>query len=157
MENKPIRRNPHIVKLSKDHHTTLLFCWKIRNGLKFNVEPERIKKYVQYFWTEHMLPHFRLEEESLFSLLQDELVEKALQDHRAISTLVKRIETETATGESTLPAIADLVDAHVRYEERILFPHLEKSLSEPELAEAGKQLAAQEEKKDDFPDAFWAR
>ena len=68
MELQPIRRNKHILELSRDHHFTLLFCWKIRQGLKMQIAPERLKNYVNYFWGEHMQPHFREEEEILFKL-----------------------------------------------------------------------------------------
>jgi len=30
MKTKPIKRNENIMKLSKEHHFSLLFCWKIR-------------------------------------------------------------------------------------------------------------------------------
>ena len=46
------------------------------------------------------------------------------------------------------------MDDHVRYEERILFPHLENVLSEEQLAEISKQLP-DHLAKDTFEDRFW--
>lgn len=158
MEIKPIKRSEHIILLSKDHHTSLLFCWKIRQGLKMDAEMERIKKYVQYFWRYHMQPHFEEEEEILFAPLKDEKVQKAIDEHgqikTQINTLLNRSEMEAGSG---LALLADMVDKHVRYEERELFPHLEKTLSHEQLETIGKQLHLRKPStlKDDFKDEFW--
>ena len=62
MNRKPIRRNENILKLSKEHHFSLLFCWKIRQGLKMNIDASRIVKYAQYFHAHFLRLHFREEE-----------------------------------------------------------------------------------------------
>ena len=67
MATTPIKRNQHIVQLSKDHHFTLLFCWKIRQGIKMQIESERQKNYIRYFFKEHMEPNFQNEEKLLFN------------------------------------------------------------------------------------------
>ena len=90
MEKKPIKRNKHIVQLSKDHHFTLLFCWKIRTGVKLNVDMERIKKYVQYFWGNHIQPHFNEEETILFAPVKDAAVQKALDEHAEIKKQIDK-------------------------------------------------------------------
>jgi hemerythrin-like domain-containing protein len=52
-----------------------------------------------------------------------------------------------------------MVDNHVRYEERELFPHLEEILTEQQLESIGKQISAQHDPnlKDDFADEFWVK
>jgi len=159
MEKKPIKRNEHIVKLSKDHHFTLLFCWKIRNGLKVDVEPVRITKYVQYFWQHHMQPHFREEETILFSPVQDAIVQKALDEHLNILHQIEALNAAVNTTSDQLTTLADTVDNHVRYEEREVFPHLEKVLTDEQLETIEKQIAAQHSPllKDDFADEFWLK
>jgi len=158
-ETKPIKRSEHIVKLSKDHHFTLLFCWKIRNGLKFDIEPGRIIKYVQYFWQHLMLPHFREEETILFSPVKDGKVQRALDEHATIAGQINALNTSTDNAANQLSALADAVDSHVRFEERELFPHLEKVLTEEQLENIGKQLAASHDHalKDDYADEFWMK
>ena len=44
--------------------------------------------------------------------------------------------------------LADSVETHVRYEERQLFPHLEKILTEKQLKFIGEQLKKEEIAKD---------
>jgi len=153
---KPIKRSKHILQLSKDHHFALLFCWKIRQGLKQEVDTERIKKYVQYFWEKDMQAHFREEEEILFALVKGAKVEKALDDHKQIRKQVELLKTLSGKpAAELLSALVDNVDAHVRYEERELFPHLEKVLTEAQLEAIGTQLKTEPVYKDEYADEFW--
>ena len=48
--NKPIKRNPNLMPVSREHHATLLFCWKLRQGVKKDVSAERMKNYIYWFW-----------------------------------------------------------------------------------------------------------
>ncbi|MEO7445898.1 MAG: hemerythrin domain-containing protein [Ferruginibacter sp.] len=155
-----MKRNEHIVKLSRDHHLTLLFCWKIRSGLKFEIEPARIIKYVAYFWECHMQPHFREEETILFAPVQDADVLKALDEHAQIEEQIKALKnTGDNNAANHLLNLAAAVDNHVRYEERELFPHLEKKLTEAQLENIGKKIDACHDPtlKDDYSDAFWIK
>jgi hemerythrin-like domain-containing protein len=52
--------------------------------------------------------------------------------------------------------LADSVDEHVRYEERILFPYLEKELSGEQLEDIGKRIPGAP-LKDNYEDAFWIK
>ena len=154
MEKKPLKRDPNLLQLSRDHHDGLLFCWKLREGVRYGAESARIAPYVQYFWKQHLHHHFDEEEQFLFAEVQDNLVRKAMDDHQEIRHMIAQITADP------LPALftrlAELLGAHIRFEERQLFPHLEKILGKQELAEIGKKLAlANESKKDDFPDQFW--
>ena len=158
MELKPIRRSEHIMALSKDHHFSLLFCWKIRQGLKMDIAAERMINYVRFFWQQHMQAHFREEEEILFAPLKDEMVQKAITDHRQITEQVEALLNVSATGiQKQLSLLTDEVERHVRFEERELFPYLEKILSAKQLEIIGKQLQKEPALKDDFEDEFWIR
>jgi hemerythrin-like domain-containing protein len=157
MEKKPIKRNEHIVKLSRDHHASLLFCWKIRQGIKYHVEPDRIIQYVRYFWEHHFSIHFKEEEEFLFAPLKDEVVQKAIDDHEKIKIFIDQITVEGMESEDDiLLELAEMVDQHVRYEERILFPHLEEKLSDEQLEAIGKQIDTAP-LTDNYPDNFWTK
>ena len=157
MKKAPIKRNENIVKLSKDHHASLMFCWKLRQGIKHHVDEKRMIDYVTYFWNQHFSEHFREEEEILFAPLKDDLEKKAIADHRQVQALIQAVGGSTGEDPyTTLARLADIVDEHVRYEERVLFPHLEKELSESQLEEIGRQLPG-DAIKDNFEDAFWIR
>ena len=153
----PIKRNYNLVPLSKDHHSTLLFCWKIRTGLKLKVETDRMKRYVQYFWQAHMQPHFYEEETILFVPIPDAAVKKALNEHADIKAQIETIIASKNVEPLQFKMLADAVDNHVRYEERELFPHLENMLTEEQLKEIGNKLqtAANDVCNDEFTDEFW--
>ncbi|MDP4131513.1 MAG: hemerythrin domain-containing protein [Bacteroidota bacterium] len=154
---KPIKRTESLLKLSREHHFTLLFGWKIRQGIKNNTGFERMVPYVHYFWNNHILPHFMEEEEILFAPADDPLVMKAKQQHKAIQQLVESFAVQDSQSTDQLRQLADELDKHIRFEERELFPHLEKILKADQLALIGKKLnaSASHEVKDDYADAFW--
>jgi hemerythrin-like domain-containing protein len=157
MDTKPIRRNINLLQLSKDHHLSLLFCWKIRQGIKKNADKDRMIQYVSYFWSHHMEQHFREEEEILFQPLQDDKVKRAIEEHRQIRSAVTDLIDHPVKNNTTteLSVLADKVDQHVRYEERTLFPHLEKNLSDAQLVAIGSALKEQPLLPDVYEDEFW--
>jgi hemerythrin-like domain-containing protein len=160
MEQKPIKRTKEILKLSREHHFSLLFCWKIRQGLKKEIATERIRNYVFYFWPAFLASHFREEEEVLFAPLpEDDLIIRALKEHAAIRESVEQLKTAAPDRQpELLESLAALVDDHVRFEERTLFPHIEKVLSREQLEAIGQQLdAAPPVEEEVFEDIFWAR
>ena len=156
MKTNPIRRNENIVRLSHDHHAGLLFCWKIRQGLNIQTDLGRILNYVRYFWTTHLEPHFREEETWLFVLPEDAGIIRATNEHRQIGILVNAILSGlSADAPRLLEALADTVDKHIRFEERELFPHLEKQLTKPQLESIGNQIKENPHLPDTWQDEFW--
>ena len=58
--------------------------------------------------------------------------------------------------EDVLLEFADTVDDHIRFEERVLFPHLQQKLSDAELEKIGGQLV-HEPFVDEYEDEFWVK
>ncbi len=155
--SRPLKRHPALVPLSRDHHHALLLVWKIRQGLKQEAGGERISRYLLYFFRDFLEAHFREEEEHLFVLLEadDELRRRAEQEHREISNLVTAIETgKDAT--SLLSPFADLLERHIRFEERELFNHIE-AVAGPHLLAVANEKAhrAVLMEKELWEDEFW--
>jgi len=158
MSRKPIKRNEHIRKLSQEHHFCLLFCWKVRQGVKNNIAVERIWRYVQYFWHGHLRPHFKSEEKILFAPLRDSQVERAISEHKRIDRLISEMEGQPPfIMRKRLSELATMVDAHVRYEEGYLFSHLEKNLTTQQLEKIGEliQKSTPVILQDQYADQFW--
>ena len=152
-----MKRNEHIVKLSRDHHASLLFCWKLRQGVKRHALPAKMLDYVRYFWDQHFSVHFAEEEEILFAPLKDHVVQKAINDHKEIKAMIDTLDPlEPENIHQKLLQLADTVDEHVRYEERILFPHLETALTEEQLVEIGRKIPA-DALLDNYEDDFWSK
>lgn len=157
----PIKRNENIASLSREHHFSLLFGWKIKNGLKFNIETHRIAKYVIHFWENNLQTHFQQEEETLFAVRPDSMIDRALAEHVLIKNEVVSIQNP-ASEEALiqhLNNIAELVTNHVRFEERLLFPHLEKILTPEQLKNIGHELnnMLDEPLQDNYSDEFWIK
>ena len=148
-----MKRNINLQELSRDHHHGLLLGWKIRQGIKKGTPVESVVHYVRYFWNEALYPHFAEEEEDILSFLNanNELKQQTLNEHLSISQLIEKLNTE-----SELLELADLLDKHIRFEERVLFPYLEMSLSEEQLNEIGQKISiSHKDFEDNYSNQFW--
>lgn len=154
-----MKRHDSIIPLSREHHFGLLFCWKIRQGIKMQIPAERIQPYIEYFWDNHLRRHFDEEETLLFTLLQGSLVEQAISEHLHIKQLIESIICAKPAHHEKINVLADTLDNHIRFEERTLFPHMERELPTDKLMALGNQLQQlhQTPDKDDYSDEFWAK
>lgn len=158
MEQKPIKRRKELVPLSRDHHNGLLLCWKIRTGIRTEIDYTRISQYVLYFFEHDLKEHFRQEEELLFSLLPDTdaMKQDVLQQHARICTLVEEVREKADI--PLLEELADTLDAHIRFEERQLFPYIEQTIDPLILEEAGKKIEACTHSAElEWADEFWLK
>jgi hypothetical protein len=62
---KPIKRSKELVPLSKEHHGSLLFGWKIKQGLRNGTDPKIIAQFIEWFWQNELQDHFKKEEQVL--------------------------------------------------------------------------------------------
>jgi hemerythrin-like domain-containing protein len=153
-----MKRNTNLLELSRDHHHGLLLGWKVRQGLKLKVDNRIIADYVQYFASEALEEHFKEEEDVLLKYLPDNdaFKTRTLKEHYEILNRVEILNSSDNVTPESLLGIADLLDLHIRFEEREFFPYLEQSLSADELSEVG--LAINEIHKpfiDSFSNEFW--
>lgn len=127
----PIKRKEALKPLSRDHHHGLLLCWKIRQGIKLNIEPERIRKYLDWFWMSYLKPHFEIEEQYVFPILgnENELVKQALAEHRRLKRLFENENDLSKTNS----LIEEELEKHIRFEERVLFNAIQSVASSEQL------------------------
>jgi iron-sulfur cluster repair protein YtfE (RIC family) len=151
-KKKPIKRHKALQPLSRQHHFGLLFSWKLRKGFSKNIEMERMQEYAKWFYEHEIKPHFKDEEKYLFPILEDdnELVERALKEHRRL----KRLFNDTKNPEKSLNNLEEELDAHIRFEERILFNEIQKVATEAQL-EKIEEIHNGIEKSPDYHDPFW--
>ena len=124
-----MKRHPALVPFSDDHHRALVLARRLRRDA---VDAE-LAREVQRAFAAELEPHFRAEELRLLPALAAQgcaaLVERTERDHAQLRELVRG-----AWSEETARALGALLDEHVRFEERVLFPEAEQRLSEAELA-----------------------
>lgn len=158
MERKPLKRHQALIPLSKDHHLGLLLCWKIRMGFKKGLNEKRILEYTSYFFKHHLLPHFRIEEEHVFSSLPQEnsLRKEAERQHEELHTMMERLPIKDNELYNFLSVFEQSLEKHIRFEERELFMHIQQELSESELEDLRKRVAGMhEEYHEQWEDRFW--
>ncbi|MBO2542854.1 hemerythrin domain-containing protein [Salegentibacter sp. BDJ18] len=150
---KPIKRHEALKPLSREHHHGLLLCWKIRQGVKKEVEVARIKAYTEWFKIHYLDPHFEAEEEYIFPVLgnEHELVKRALKEHRRL----KRLFSQVTEVEIALNNIEEELDSHIRFEERVLFNEIQEVASAEQLANIEKHHNGIQFSDDDWQDHFW--
>ncbi|MBC7745829.1 MAG: hemerythrin domain-containing protein [Flavobacterium sp.] len=136
-----MKRDINLQQLSRDHHHGLLLGWKIRQGLKYLVDPAMIVKYILHFSEEALFPHFE-EENLILNYLSDNntLKQQTLTEHENLKEYIYELSKNSEPGPPELLKIAEYLDAHIRFEERVLFPFLEKELSAEQLKEMGAAI-----------------
>ncbi len=155
MDNtKPLKRHEALKPLSRQHHFGLLFSWKIRKGFTENISVERIKAYANWFFIYELKPHFKLEEEHIFPILdaRNPLIIRVLKEHRRIEHLFH----DQDHIQNSLSLLGVELKAHIRFEERILFTEIQEEATKEELQKIEK-IHFNSGSKEDYPDPFWEK
>lgn len=150
--DKLVKRHKALKRLSREHHHGLLLCWKIRTGVKNNIELSRIKTYADWFYQTYLIYHFEIEEKYLFPILgkQNDLIKKAVTEHRRL----KRLFGDDLDLQKSLNFIEEELERHIRFEQRVLFNEIEKKAS-PEQSLSLEQIPADGKFVDNLTDIFW--
>jgi hemerythrin-like domain-containing protein len=153
-----MKRNQNLIELSRDHHQGLLLGWKIKQGFKYQVPLDEIKKYIVYFAKEALFPHFEEEEKQVLIHLEatNKFYQRTLSEHRKIRELIAEIQAKESSTEALFLNLADHIHDHIRFEERELFPYLETTLSDEQLDEIGKLISnVHQPYIENYPHDFW--
>ena len=148
-----ITRHNTLKNLSREHHHGLMLCWKIRQGLSKDVDPERIRKYCLHFFKTHLEGHFQEEEKFIFTLLGNNhpMVKKAIDDHKyLISNFISEPDNLKA-----LQYIEKNLERHIRFEERELFNEIQNRIDESKLTELTWLLRRNDSASVIWADQFW--
>lgn len=155
-EIKPIKRSVQLQPLSREHHEGLLFVWKIRQGLSNKTPLEKLKNYTGWYWRHHIRPHFFQEEKLLMPFMPAEypLAVQMKKEHDYIRELILGIDQEADRQDFT--RLTNLLETHIRFEERELFQYLEEHLSTEQLTTIFEQLEKHPVSfEEEWKDHFW--
>lgn len=155
----PQKRDKSLVPLSREHHFGLLFCWKIRQGLKNGTDLQVMSQYVRYFWENILKDHCEEEEWLLNRVLpaNDTAQIRLEEEHRLLHEIIVICEGKRLSAALFNTLQQDLVD-HIRWEERELFPYLQAVVRNDELELTGKLLEHKHEPRiDGFTPEFWTK
>lgn len=128
-----MKRSPGLRTLSSEHHTGLVLARRAATAATDHEVAMAWSEVEQRFKAE-LEPHFQQEETMLLPSLREAgekaLVERTLAEHARMRSL---IYDEQKNAES-LRLFAELLKAHIRFEERQLFETAQARLPEFELA-----------------------
>jgi len=155
---RPLKRSEQLKSLSREHHSGLLFSWKIKEGVRIGISTERLKNYLNYFVKEHLMDHFEKEEKLLFDKVDDPVCIQAKKDHSVLKAQVQTINVSPVIDTKNFIDFIEILNNHIRFEERVVFPLLEKVLDKQTLNSINDELElADHTFKDEYLDEFWLK
>lgn len=126
-----MKRSTILQPLSREHHTALTLAKVSERAAQSGDEAlvsQTCQRAIRAF-SNDLAPHFQFEEVSLLPLLHSTamqpLVERTLADHQQLRGLINGLRQNDA---GALDSFGKCLSAHVRFEERELFPVLESLL-----------------------------
>lgn len=137
-----MKRDPSLVPLSHDHHHGLVRVFEIRQALRNGESLSAQHAKNTTFLANDLAPHFQAEELHLvpllrrFAVVEPAAVEQLMEDHRELARLA------SATSASELTAFADLLESHIRREEREIFPAYQERVGPDDRERAGAAIKA---------------
>jgi iron-sulfur cluster repair protein YtfE (RIC family) len=142
-----MKRSEALIELSRDHHQALRQAVRMKRAT--DADADEVRADVLAFWREEGAKHFRIEEDILLPGFAaagdpgDEAVVRVLVDHVWIRERMERLAARGLDLEA-LHELGKRLDAHVRHEERTLFPLIEEALGADALAALARRIAAAE-------------
>lgn len=126
-----MKRSAILQPLSREHHTALTLAKACERAAKSGdgVLVNQACQRAIHAFSDALEPHFQFEEQSLLPLLHgtatQPLIERTLADHQQLRELINAVRQNEA---QALDSFSKRLSAHVRFEERELFPVLESLL-----------------------------
>jgi hemerythrin-like domain-containing protein len=141
-----MKRAEALQPLSRDHLQALLAAKRLRSATDVSAASRDFLE----FWEPEGKQHFRVEEEvllpgwALHSPVDRLAVARMLEEHLAIRRHALRVAAAEASLEE-LRDLGQLLEGHVRFEERELFPMIEEALDPGSLRRLATAIERAEE------------
>src|SRR5262245_3884357 len=151
----PAKRHPSLIPLSHDHHHGLVLAFRLREGLPRSRKPadslqEQAEDAVRFFH-DNLVAHFRAEEEALFPAIRTcvphavTMLNTLSAEHSEmrvqVGNLAHPLPDDEVSLQTKLKAFGDVLERHIRREERELFPLYEANIPEAEATRIGGEIA----------------
>lgn|SRR5690625_4662302 len=147
-KRKGIKRHDTLKPFSRHHMVGLHVALKLsRAGTdESRLTIEEIIRDAREFWQPGGQEHFREEEEILLpayavyaDINQQEIIEMLLE-HITIRAGMNKLLGKVGMSPQEMQELGKLLESHIRKEERIIFPMIEKALPEEKLEELAPYL-----------------
>ncbi|MFC7060974.1 hemerythrin domain-containing protein [Halobacillus seohaensis] len=140
-----MKRHEALHPLSHHHHHALVVAQQLKKTDEHANKQEQRRSVIN-FWQKDGAIHFRDEEEVLLPLyaqyasVDQEPIKQMLMEHVQIRALIARIRTEQRLSVEQFQNLGELLDNHVRLEERVIFPMIQEAVPENLLYLANGQF-----------------
>lgn len=143
-----VKRSRELSPLSSEHHQALLVAFQLKKAIAGHAETagaprdlDGLVALARRFEESVFLVHIEAEEELLGRHLSPEDARRLKEEHRELRHLLHEARsTRQANRRSPLLAFADLLERHIRWEERELFQRCEAALTPADLSTLGHEL-----------------
>ena len=132
-----MRRHAALIPLTHDHHHGLAQSRRLQLASELSAE-ERLVLAQEFltFFDHDTLEHFRNEEEVVFPLVvgepeAEEHLSQLMLEHLRIHAFVGALRAAVERKDVDAPALEELgtlLAGHIRYEEKVLFPFIERAV-----------------------------
>ncbi len=129
-----MKRHPALEPFSRDHNDGLILARSLMTG---ETDAPRL---AQAAWDGELRDHFKEEERLLGPLLSETSLETLLREHREIEAMIESLPEGSA-------ALGEALEAHIRWEERVLFPEIETTATEEDFKRLDRESQALEERR----------
>jgi hemerythrin-like domain-containing protein len=143
-----MKRSRALKPLSSEHHQALLVAFQLKKGVAGHAEAAGAPKdlpgllaLARRYEEQVLRTHMRAEEDLLARFISADDMARLRAEHAELSRLLEGARTaRQAELRAKLGGFADLIERHVRWEERELFPYAEGHADEATLAAVGGEL-----------------
>jgi hypothetical protein len=143
-----MKRSRELKPLTSEHQQALLVAFQLKNGLAGHADSAGAPRdlagllaLARRFEDQVFRPHTRAEEDVLGSHLAEADMRRLVAEHEEMRRLVEAAKSARPPEQrAALGAFAELLERHVRWEERELFPAAEGLVDAETLAVIGGEL-----------------
>lgn len=122
----PLKRHPALQVFSREHHEILMFCLKLRIGLRRELSAQRLLDYLDFFTTYYFHPHHASEQSAIVPLLAA-TDPHLIQWQKMYEPLRHSLEFPQAD-HAWLSELERSLEALIRFEERVLFESIQQGV-----------------------------
>jgi iron-sulfur cluster repair protein YtfE (RIC family) len=133
-----MKRHESLAPLSREHHEALILAQILKkNAPAYKGLPQTLPgkvKYALVFFNNHLKKHFQQEEQMLNKVKHcdtriAEITREIIAEHEQLTLLFNNLHDELNV-EATMDTLGHALDAHIRKEERVLFPLIQEACPE---------------------------
>lgn len=155
-----MQRDKNLYPLSHQHHNGLMAVLLLKKGLKRKADAAVMGAFILSIWDAELRNHFIKEEvylhpHEIHIVELMDLYEQMITEHHQVRKIIDAIRSGLAT-HKLVNKFHVLLEKHIRFEERQMFPFIEEHIQQEQLLALGKQLQHLESRAcSDYPVKFW--